>query len=241
MVRVCNFQVDVLPKKELYPERFHKCDDSELMLLEDCKDFYDGVNERNLILMRTGQTHLYGPRGKWKRWLICGKHREWYGEKFIHYLKQKKCMYPEHRFGKLEDRRMSDEELCREFLDHGWIVPFKAKICQKCRMRIPADLARLRKEREEERVARQAAADEEEVMDSQNSHGNPPSSYANSSSRESSQTFGSQTNSEGRSQPASQSTEDVTDKLLGLIQTVEPSFTREKIMKKTTKSYKKLG
>ena len=123
MVRECRFNVDYLPEKELYPERFHKCDDSEPMLLEDCLEIYDGMSERNQILLRTGLTNIYGPMGKLRRWLICGKHREYYGEKFVHYLKQKKCIYPGHRFGMLEDRRVSDET-SREFLDLGWIVPF---------------------------------------------------------------------------------------------------------------------
>ena len=157
MVRECRFKVDYLPQKELYPERFRKCDDSELMLLEDCLEIYDGMSERNQILLRTGLTNIYGPMGKLRRWLICGKHREYYGGKFVHYLKQKKCIYPGHRFAILEDRRISGET-SREFLDLGWIVPFGAKICQKCRMKIPADLARLRKEREEEAEAREAAA-----------------------------------------------------------------------------------
>ena len=238
MVRECRFQVDYLPEKELYPERFRKCDDSELMLLEDCLVNYDGMSERNQILLRTGLTNIYGPTGKLKRWLICGKHREYYGGKFVHYLIQKKCIYPGHRFGMLENRRVSDET-SREFLDLGWIVPFRAKVCQKCMRKIPADLARLRKEKEEEAEAREAAANEEEAMDSQDLDGNQltpsVSSYAPSSSRESSQTLGSQ------SQPASQQTEEVTDKLLSLVQTVEPSFTFEKIMKKTTKRYAKLG
>ena len=220
--RTCRFHVDFLPEKEFYPERFRECDDGELMLLEDCKGIYDGISERNLILMRTGQTNLYGPRGKLMRWRICAKHREYYGKDFIHHIKQKKCMYPEHRFGALEDRRIS-EETCRDFLDvAGWIVPFKVKICQKCRLKIPVDLARFRKVREEEAEAREAAANEEEAMDSQDLHGNQltpsVSSYATSGSRESSQTLGSQ------SQPATQPTEDATDKLLSLIQIVEPSF-----------------
>merc|ERR1712051_184362 len=214
------------------------------MLLEDCKETYDGINERNLILLRTGQTNLYGPRGKLMRWLICKKHREYYGKDFVHYLKQYKCIYPKRRFGMMENNRTISEETCRDFIDvAGWIVPFKAKICQPCRRNIPADLARFRKVREEEAEAREAA-NEEEAMDSQDLDGNQltpsVSSYAPSSSRESSQTLGSQ------SQSASQLTEDaknkdITNKVLSVIQIVEPSFTYEKIMKKTTRRYANLG
>ena len=242
---MCNFHVNFLDDKDFYRKGFHECDGDQI-LFDECNDPIDpDWSEKHIILTRTGLLWKYEPRGKYKRWHICAKHRKWYGKEFIRQLKQAKCIYKEHKSGKSLKGHTVTMSHSRAFVDQGLILPYQAKICVTCSIEIPSVVAKWKEEADNRESSE--SEDEEEEMDVEGNQllnlsmsTKTESSYA-PSSIQSSLTFDSQGTSDGPTQPASQPSDDATDLVLKLIQYVEPSFTRKQIAKKTTRSFKGLG
>ena len=161
MAAMCNFHVNFLDDKDFYRKGFHDCDGDQI-LFDECNDPIDpNWSEKHIILTRTGLYWKYEPRGKYKRWHICAKHRKWYGKEFIRQLKQAKCIYKGHKFGHLGNHTVTMAK-SQAFVDEGLILPYKAKICVKRNIEIPSLVAKWKAEAD----ARESSESEsEEEMD----------------------------------------------------------------------------